>query len=123
TLAERVAKFVAALVAQLLLLGLEETARAVSEPERRQPVGEHRTGIDADPVGAQIRHRAGGVSMHDHLAETLFRAQELAADPDEVQRALRVERHAGTNAGKHEEIITERHGELEVVEEAEMCPG
>ena len=58
--------------------------------------------------------------MHNDLAEVLVRLEERRADPNQIVRVLRFERHAGPHAGMHEEIVAEGDGEFEGLEEIAM---
>ena len=59
------------------------------ELERRQPVGEHRACVDANPIPTDHRLPAGRVPMHHDLAEVRVRLEEGRAYPNQIVRVLR----------------------------------
>jgi hypothetical protein len=87
-----------------------------------QAAGGKGAGVDADPIGPDVRVVGDGVPMHHDPAMRLAEVEEVVADIEDVLRSLPVDRDARTDAGMHEEIIPLDMMEREAAQPAQM-PG
>ena len=83
----------------------EEADRLVLQDEAGEPAGEERAGIDAYPIGFDLRYADDGVPVHDAGAEVLVGIEEAIPNPHHVGRALLREGYAGADTGVNEDVV------------------
>jgi len=94
----------------------------VVEAVRRYLAAADRAGVDGNAVGLDDRFPLRGMAVGDVRAMIGLRRQERLPDPDHVGPGLPVQRHAGQDAGMHEQIGPDPMADRQVAKKDQMRP-